>query len=248
MFSVTLSDVNLRYRDHVLFQNLALHLPSGSCTCLLGPSGVGKSSLLHLLADLPPDDETLASKKIQTSDGLPLTGRVALMAQQDNLLPWLSVLDNALLGYRLRNDVNPERLAEARALLSDVGFNARDCAKKVTALSGGMRQRVALVRTLLEDKALVLMDEPFSALDSLTRFQLQSLSARLLKAKTVLLITHDPLEALRLGDHIYILQGSPAVLVPYQVPMVATPRDFNEALVKDQVALWQALAATGSTL
>ena len=242
MFSVTLSEVSLAYRKQSLFDNLSLTLPAGTCTCLLGQSGVGKSSLLHLLADSPMGRDTHVHKKIITSDGVSLTGRVALMAQQDNLLPWLGVIDNALLGYRLRKTLTEERRLAARDLLLTVGFSETDLLKKVTELSGGMRQRVALVRTLLEDKPVVLMDEPFSALDSITRFSLQTLSAELLRGKTVLLITHDPLEALRLADHIYLLKGAPAQLIACPVPMSTKPRHFDVALVTEQVALWRQLA------
>ncbi len=242
MFDVRLTNVCFAYKQQVLFEHLNLSLTAGSFTCLLGPSGVGKSSLLQLLANLPPSSDAVIQKSIHTSDGLPLTGRIAWMAQYDNLLPWLSLIDNVLLGYRLRHCVTVELKQYARQLLSRVGFNDVDLVKKITALSGGMRQRVALVRTLLEDKPLVLMDEPFSALDSITRFSLQSLSCELLRSKTVLLITHDPLEALRLADVIYILKGSPAQLIPCSVPLTPTPRYLNDQLLTEQARLWQQLA------
>lgn len=242
MFSVDLSEVTLRYRHQSVFENLSLSLPAATCTCILGPSGVGKSSLLHLLADLPMGENTSLVKKLQVSDGLPLMGRVALMAQQDNLLPWCSVIDNALLGYRLRQTVDAPVRERACVLLQQVGFSADDLCKNISALSGGMRQRVALVRTLLEDKALVLMDEPFSALDSITRFQLQALSAQLLRHKTVLLITHDPLEALRMADHIYVLKGAPARLSAFTVALTPPPRALDATLLQQQAALWALLA------
>ncbi len=91
-------------------------------------------------------------------------------------------------------------------------------------LSGGMRQRVALVRTLLEERPIVLMDEPFSSLDVITRLKLQDLAAELLAAKTVLLVTHDPLEALRLADRVYVLHGAPAVLSEPLIPDGPRPR------------------------
>ena len=95
-------------------------------------------------------------------------------------------------------------------------------------LSGGMRQRVALARTLLEDRPVVLMDEPFSALDAVTRLQLQDLAANLLRDKTVLLVTHDPLEALRLGNHIYLMAGRPAQLEKITELTDQAPRNIAE--------------------
>jgi putative hydroxymethylpyrimidine transport system ATP-binding protein len=188
-----------------------LTLPAGQWTCLLGPSGVGKTSLLRLIAGLTSDAKV--KNPIQTSDNRPLTGRLAYMAQQDLLLPWYSVLDNVLIGARLRGE--KKRLAQLRErayhLLQKVGL-ATAIHKRPAELSGGMRQRVVLVRTLLQDCTVVLMDEPFAALDMVARLHLQSLAAELLAHCTVLLVTHDPLEALRLGDSIYVMAGLPAQL------------------------------------
>ncbi len=94
-------------------------------------------------------------------------------------------------------------------------------------LSGGMRQRVALARTLMQDKPIVLMDEPFSALDAVTRHKLQTLAAHLLQDKTVVLITHDPQEAVRLAHNLYVLQGSPASAQSLQVPSILPPRTID---------------------
>lgn len=242
MFSVELRQATVRYRQQLLFENLSLPLVGGAVTCILGPSGVGKSSLLRLLAGLPFDADVHLDFQLITSDRLPLRNRVALMSQQDNLLPWCSVLDNAILGYRLRQQVTATLTQQAIDLLQQVGLTPADLGKRLSELSGGMRQRVALVRTLLENKPLVLMDEPFSALDSITRFKLQSLTADLLQHKTVLFITHDPLEALRLADHIYVLKGTPAQLIPFKTPSMKPPRDLGHDLLQQQAALWTTLA------
>ncbi len=204
--AVNLRGAHLAYDNAVLFDRLDLDLQGDCITCLLGPSGVGKSSLLRLLAGLAPDATATA---LTCSDGLPLRGRVAYMAQQHLLLPWLSVLENVILGNRLRGE-QPDLLKAAR-LLQQVGLAAAATARPA-ALSGGMSQRAALARTLFEDRPVVLMDEPFSAVDALTRLKLQALAAHLLARRTVLLVTHDPIEALRLGQHILIMSGCPASL------------------------------------
>jgi len=148
------------------------------------------------------------------------------MAQQDRLLPWLSALDNVLLGYRLRGDEAARRKAEprARALLAEVGLGDRlnDLPR---TLSGGMRQRAALARTLCEDRPVILMDEPFAHLDAVTRLDLQDLAVRLLAGRTAVLVTHDPLEALRVAHEVRILQGAPFTVGPAILPPGAAPRD-----------------------
>lgn len=200
---------------HVVAERLSLDFTGGRTTCLLGRSGVGKTSLLRHLAGLLP--------------GTHPAGPVAYMAQRDLLLPWLDTLDNVLLGYRLRGDPAAHRAAEprARALLGEVGLGDR-LHHKPQALSGGMRQRVALARTLCEDRPIVLMDEPFAHLDAVTRLDLQDLAARLLIGRTVVLVTHDPLEALRVGHEIRVLSGSPFVVGPAIAPAGDVPRDPAE--------------------
>lgn len=199
-----------------IFSGLDLQLETGKWTCLLGKSGVGKSTVLRLFAGLSED--IVLNGHISLSEG------VALMAQSDMLLPWLTSLDNVLIGARLRGET-PDRILGAE-VLSRVGL-ADHIDKKPVALSGGQRQRVALARTLIEDRPVVLLDEPFSALDALTRAQMQELTAEQLKGRTVLLVTHDPLEAARLGDTILIMTDSGLAGVP--IPSGATPRAIEAA-------------------
>jgi putative hydroxymethylpyrimidine transport system ATP-binding protein len=219
--SVQVRDARLRVGGEPLFDGLEVRLGGGEWTCLLGPSGVGKTSLLRLIAGLGAD----VGGQVTCGDGAPLAGRAAYMAQQDLLLPWLSVVDNVLLGFRLRGAARDP--ARARRLLRRVGLgeHADDLPR---TLSSGMRQRVALARTLIEDRPVVLMDEPFSALDAITRFELQALAARLLAGRTVLLVTHDPLEALRLGHRIHVMYGRPARLDTALTPAGAPPRDVTD--------------------
>ncbi len=220
-FSVAVYAARLAYAGAVLFEALDVTLPAGRTTCLLGPSGVGKTSLLRLIAGLEGGSEG----ETRCSDGRDLHGRIAWMAQQDLLLPWLSVRDNLVLGGRLRGE--PAAADRATELLELVGLAASGDLRPA-ALSGGMRQRAALARTLMEDRPVVLMDEPFSALDAITRHELQDAAARLLAGRTVLLVTHDPLEALRLGHRVHVMAGRPALLDEPLEPAGEPPRDPRE--------------------
>lgn len=209
-----------------LFGPLRLDLPAGQVTCLLGASGVGKSTLLRLLAGLPT--------------GVTFEGQVkrlpaALMAQEDGLLPWLTVAQNVGLGARLRG----EAVADPAALLASVGLAGFE-ARLPGTLSGGQWQRVALARTLAEDRPLVLLDEPFSALDARLRLEISALALRLLAGRRVMIVTHDPAEAARLGDQILIL--TPKGLLPHPAPEGAVPRRHDDApVLKAQAALMERL-------
>jgi putative hydroxymethylpyrimidine transport system ATP-binding protein len=242
--SIYLNHVTVTFEHHLVFNDFSLTIPSGQWTCLLGSSGVGKSTLLRLVAGLthPITPGEQCSHQITTSDSQPLHHKIAYMAQQDLLMPWLTVLDNVLVGYQLRHTpISTELRAQAEELLTTVGL--QDAMHLTPAkLSGGMRQRVALVRTLLENRPVVLMDEPFSALDTTTRLKLHDVAVQLLKNKTVLFITHDPLEALRLGDTIYLLAGTPAQVVMQLSPQGLKPRALSDA------ALLQAHATLLNTL
>jgi len=232
---------HLALNGTVLFESFRFHLDAGRWTCLLGPSGVGKTTLLRLIAG------TLEGALVVTDDGRGLEGRIAFMAQQDLLLPWLRVLDNALLGYRLRGELRARRREledRARALLARLGLG-RHLDALPAELSGGMRQRAALARTLLEERPVVLMDEPFSALDAISRFRLQDLAARLLDRHTVLLVTHSPLEALRLGHRIFVLGGRPVEAREIPAPPSPPPRDpAEQSVLRLEGELLRELAAS----
>jgi putative hydroxymethylpyrimidine transport system ATP-binding protein len=205
-------NLTLGYGTRSLLERVSFEIAGGEFMALLGTSGVGKSTLLKAIAGLTP----IRGGSICTSEGKPITGQVAYMGQQDLLFPWLSVLENVLLGSRLRGERgNRER---ALHLLRHVGL-LENAEALPAELSGGMRQRAALARTLYEDRPILLMDEPFSALDAITRAKVQDLASELLHDRTVLLITHDPLEACRLGHELRLLSGSPAMLSePIRVP------------------------------
>jgi putative hydroxymethylpyrimidine transport system ATP-binding protein len=238
---VSIRQARLTFDGAAVFDGLDFSLPAGRWTCLLGPSGVGKTTLLRLIAGLSvPESPT----EVVAEDGRPLAGRVAYMAQQDLLLPWLGALDNVMVGSRLRGEkIGPALTDRARELLDKVGLGDRLRARPAE-LSGGMRQRVALARTLMEDRPVVLMDEPFSALDAITRLRLQEVAARLLAGRTVLLVTHDPLEALRLGHGIHVMSGQPALIGPAIAPAGPPPRPPDDpALLASQADLLRLLAS-----
>ena len=224
--------------DHAgrpLFSGLDLTLAAGNWTCLLGPSGVGKSTVLRLLAGL--DTGGRFSGTISADDGARVETRVAFMAQTDLLAPWLDVTGNVTLGARLRGE--RADMARARALIEQVGLSEH-AHKRPASLSGGMRQRVALARVLMEDRPVVLLDEPFAALDARTRAEMQELAFETLKGRTVLLVTHDPAEAVRLGHAIFILseQGLDEVVAPDLPPIRAVDAPQT---IDMQVRLFRAL-------
>ncbi|GLR65719.1 nitrate/sulfonate/bicarbonate ABC transporter ATP-binding protein [Acidocella aquatica] len=232
---ILVRDLSLHFGGVTVFEGLSFEIAAQKFTALLGPSGVGKTTLLRIIAGL----EAPATGGVAATDRAPLAGRIAYMAQQDFLLPWASALRNVMLGATLRGArPEPER---ALHLLERVGLGAQAHALPQT-LSGGMRQRVALARTLYEDRPIVLMDEPFSALDSITRLKIQNLAAELLAGRTVLLITHDPLEACRLGHALFVLSGAPARLSePLHVPGPPPRAADDIALLQTQGALMRTL-------
>ena len=189
-----------RHGDAILFEDLDLVLEAGQWTCLLGPSGVVKSTLLRLVAGLDTGGEFDGS--IESTNSRPLREQVAYMAQSDLLLPWLNVRANVMLGSTLRGEVR--MLERADQLIDEVGLGMH-AEKRPHELSGGMRQRAALARTLMEDKPLLLLDEPFSALDARTRSEMQELAFEVLMDRTVMLVTHDPSEAARIAHRVYLL-------------------------------------------
>ena len=225
MVSVSVQ-LSLAYGDDRLFDDFQLNLEPGRLVCLLGRSGSGKSTLLRFIAGLLPS--SIADGNATSNDNEPLSGRIAWMAQQDLLLPWLTVLDNVTIGASLRGNRSDEIRTKARRLLTDVELYDVDH-RYPHELSGGMRQRVALARTLIEERPVNLLDEPFSGLDATTRFQLQELTCKLLAHRTTLLVTHDPLEALRMADLIYVLKGKPAHVSEPVAPPGVAPRQLDDS-------------------
>lgn len=205
-----------------LFGPLRLTMAAGRWTCLLGPSGVGKTTILRLIAGL--DAPVEFDGGITASDGAPIPPRVAYMAQSDLLFPWATVTQNVTVGARLRGE-RPDK-ARAADLIARVGLSD-EAGRRPDELSGGQRQRAALARTLMEDRAIILLDEPFSALDARTRAEMQDLASDLLEGRTVLLVTHDPGEAARLGHAVHVVTG--AALESFAAPDADPPRAVDDA-------------------
>jgi len=226
--AIQISDLTLGFDNGTpIFDGLDLEIPSGRTTAILGPSGCGKSSLLRLISGT---GDFTHQGSIEFSTGA--NTAIAWMSQDDLLLPWMRLIDNILLGHRLRGAVTEGHRTKAKELIERAGLSGHESSYP-PSLSGGMRQRGALLRTLMEERPVLLMDEPFSALDALTRIKLQNLAAELTAGTTVVLVTHDAGEALRMADRIYILEGTPA-RVKKQIELSSkTPRMIDSPEVLD---------------
>jgi ABC-type nitrate/sulfonate/bicarbonate transport system ATPase subunit len=218
--------------------DVSLHAAPGELVAVVGPSGCGKSTLLELICGLQ----------------IPDSGQVAcapavLMPQRDLLLAWLSALDNAALGLRIAGMGRLEARAQASALFAELGLEGFEQARP-HELSGGMRQRVAFVRTLLSGKPVLCLDEPFGALDAITRADMQEwLTDALAQApRTVVLVTHDVEEAVLLADRVLVLSPRPGRVVAELTLTSKRPRRRLDARVLDaRERALAALAAGGRT-
>ncbi|GAC1323962.1 MAG: ABC transporter ATP-binding protein [Thermoleophilaceae bacterium] len=222
--------VTRRFGDVVALEGLELSVAANEVLALVGPSGCGKSTLLELFAGLQEPDAGLV-RAGGSSAGSARLGACALMPQRDLLLPWRDALSNAALALECAGRPPAEARSEAAPLFERFGLGRFEHARPAQ-LSGGMRQRVAFLRTLLAGRPILLLDEPFGALDSLTRATMQEWLAEALSAepRTIALVTHDVEEALFLADRVVILSARPGrVVAELRVPM-PRPRARRETV------------------
>ncbi|MEC7763429.1 MAG: ABC transporter ATP-binding protein [Pseudomonadota bacterium] len=207
-----------------LVQDLSLALPDTSLTCLIGPSGCGKSSVVKWLSGvLAPELTATGTARLNGDDIAPPHRDIAYQPQQDTLFPWLTITENASLGLEIRGSRPREARDRVRALFDTFGLHGHEDSFP-DQLSGGMRQRAAFLRTIVQDTRVLLLDEPFSALDAVTRLKMQDwLIARLdAEPRTVLMVTHDLYEATQLADRILVMAGGPGRITA-DIP-ITTPR------------------------
>ena len=215
---------------------LDLAIETGRFVSLVGPSGCGKSTLFNVIAGLlqPTEGRVL----IDGEDATGTIGRVGYMLQKDLLLPWRTVLDNVILGMEIQGKPLKEARERALPLLQKYGLAGFEYLYP-NSLSGGMRQRAALLRTLLFDTDVILLDEPFGALDAQTKTQMQEWLMQLWSdfRKTVVFVTHDVDEAIYLSDEIHVMGTRPGrILETIQIP-IARPRSRAVTLSPDFIAI-----------
>jgi NitT/TauT family transport system ATP-binding protein len=188
--------------------NISLTVEEGEFVSLLGPSGCGKTTLLSIISSLlkPTQGTVLLENKPVTT----AKSQIGYMLQQDYLFPWKTIEENILMGLKLSKQLNQNSKAAALRLLNQIGLTGVE-KQLPRQLSGGMRQRVALVRTLATEPKLLMLDEPFSALDYQTKLKLEDLVSQTLDefGKTAILVTHDIGEAIAMSDRVFLLSPSP---------------------------------------
>jgi NitT/TauT family transport system ATP-binding protein len=237
-------------RGYRALDDISLSIDAGSFVAIVGPSGCGKSTLLNIAAGL-----LAPSSGLVRVGGEPLSGlnrRATYMFQQDALLPWKSVRDNVALGLTLSGVAKPDGHARADAWLGRVGLSAF-ADHYPSQLSGGMRKRVVMAQNWIIDRGMLLMDEPFSALDVHTRQRMETELLELWEntadgaqpAKTIIFVTHDLEEAIALADEVVVLSAGPAARIVARHPVTLDrPRDLLELRTTTEfVSLYRAIWA-----
>jgi ABC-type nitrate/sulfonate/bicarbonate transport system ATPase subunit len=232
---LSLEGISLDYGDLTILDDISLEVRPAEFISILGPSGAGKSTIFKLLTGAAS-----ARQGRTIFNGTPLDPKMrpfAFMPQRDALMPWRRIIDNATLGLEVQGMSRREARRRVEPLFEDFGIAGFE-KHYPSALSGGMRQRAALLRTVVQDRPILLLDEPFGALDALTRNRMQLwLEGMWMKHRwTVILVTHDVREAVMLSDRIYVLSPRPATVagvidVPLERPRLRDAAGRSEASV-----------------
>jgi NitT/TauT family transport system ATP-binding protein len=233
-----------------VIKDLSFAVSEGEFLTVIGPSGSGKTTLLNMLAQI---DSASAGEVRFQSEAAPindpkglnpgLSCRIGYVTQEDNLLPWRTTLQNVLFPLAVQRRLNDDTRGRAEMLIRAVGLAGFE-GHYPHELSGGMRKRASLIRTLVYDPPVILMDEPFGALDAQTRMQLQEDLLRLwnLGRKTIIFVTHDIAEAIALGDRTLVLSKSPARIAGEHRNTIPRPRDIRGIMTHPQfAALYQSI-------
>ena len=220
--AITFDAVSHRYGETEALADIDLSIGAGERVAVVGASGAGKTTLLELICGL-----------LQPSSGSVRAAPATLMPQRDLLLPWLSALDNAALALRVSGLSRPAARERAAPLLHRLGLGGFERATP-DRLSGGMRQRVSLVRALLADREVLALDEPFASLDAITRSELQAWLSSALDAerRTVVLVTHDVEEAVKLADRVVVLSARPGHILDEITVALPHPRHSTDPAVQ----------------
>ena len=222
MTALAIENVSITLGDTPVLDRISMYVAKGEFVSILGPSGAGKSTIFRLLTGALP----LQTGTITCTDH---NNGFAFMPQRDALMPWRRIIDNLTLGLEVQGVPRKDARAQVAPLLADFGL-ADFTTHYPAQLSGGMRQRAALLRTIVQGRSIQLLDEPFGALDALTRTQMQTWFEDRWRAArwTTLLVTHDVREAVALSDRIYVLSRRPAhviseIAVPIPRPRLGRP-------------------------
>ena len=225
---LSVRDLNLRFGPVEAVRDAHLSVSEGEFLALLGPSGCGKSTLLNAIAGLlEPDSGEIAFRDIESRNRL---GHLAYMPQRDALLPWRTIIENAVLGLEVHGVDRKVARNRARELLPRFGLDGFGD-HYPAALSGGMRQRAAFLRTVLSEQPIMLLDEPFGALDALTRRAMQEWLLDLWNElnRTIIMVTHDVEEALLLADRVAVMTARPGRIK--LVERVRMPRPRHSEMI-----------------
>ncbi len=238
MSVLTAENLSKSYGDRKIISDISVHIEKGEMVSLLGVSGGGKTTLFNLLSGLEAPDG--GKVLLNGEDVTGKSGLVGYMQQSDLLLPFKTIADNVIIPLLLRGEKKKAALEKARPLFAEFGLEGME-GYYPAQLSGGMRQRAALMRSFFYSSELLLMDEPFSALDAITRSSMQGWFRNIVREHglSTFFITHDVNEALLLSDRIYILGGRPGTItneLKNSIPQVENP-ELTEEFLRNKIKI-----------